>query len=193
MKKITIAIMLTCLASLTSCVIVRIKAPTILTLRSQTNGLKSISLGFSDTIWAIVNSEPTIIGRGWHYREHETYAFFINEPSFVTRPRWILLTPSKTSQTYDVDLWVCVDPLSGRPTKHGTEFKGKANFAQVRTGSNFKLKLDNLVLKSIDGQMQIFVSGKINAKPKTSKRVKEQLESRIKDMRKYRIQEKYDN
>jgi len=38
--------------------------------------------------------------------------------------------------------------------------------------------------------MQIFVSGKINAKPKTSKRVQEQLESRIKDMQKYRIQEK---
>ena len=189
MKKLTIATMLICLGSLTNCVIVRTKAPTILTLRSQTNGSQSLSLGFSGTIWAIVNGEPTIIGRGWHPREHETYAFFINEPSFVLRPRWILLTPSKTSQTYDVNLWLCIDPFSRYPT-HGIEFKGKANFAKVRKGSNFRLKLDNLVLKSTDGQMQIFVSGKINAKPKTSKRIQEQLESRIKNMQKYRIQEK---
>ena len=187
MKKITIAIMLICLASLTSCVIVRIKAPTILTLRSQTDGSQSLSLGFSDTNWAIVNGEPTIIGCGWHPREHETYAFFINEPSFVRRPSWILLTPSKASQTYDVNLWLCIDPVSGNPS-HGIEFKGKANFAKVRKGSKFRLKLDNLFLKSTDSQIQIFVSGKINAKPKTSKRVSEQLESRIKDMQKYRIQ-----
>jgi hypothetical protein len=190
MKKLTIATMLICLGSLTSCVIVRTKAATILTLRSRTNELQSVSLGFSDTIWAIVNSEPTIIGRGWHPREHETYAFFINEPYPVLRPRWILLTPSKTSQTYDIDLWLCFDPFSGRPAERGIEFKGTSNFAQVRKGSNFRLKLDNLVLMSTDGQMQIFVSGKIDAKPVTSKRVREQLESRINDMQNYRIQEK---
>jgi len=184
MKRLTIATLLICLASLSSCVIVRTRAATILTLRSQTNGLQSVSLGFRETIWAVVNSEPMVIGRGWLPREHENYAFFINEPYPAFQPRWILMTPSTTSQAYDVDLWLWGNHFSGRRATRGIEFKGKVNFAQVKTGRKFRMKLDNLVLTSTDGQMQIFVSGKIDAKSETSKRVREQLESRIKEIQK---------
>lgn len=184
MKKPAIIILLICLANLSGCVIVRTGAATILTFRSQTQTLQSVSLGFRETIWAVVDGEPTVIGRGWHPREHETYAFFINEPYPAYQPRWLLIKQSASSQAYDVDLWLWANPFNGRPATGGIEFKGKINFARVRTGKKFSLKLDNLALTSTDGQMQIFVSGKIEAKPKSSERVREQLESRFKEMQK---------
>ena len=74
MKKLCILPILVSLIYLPDCVVIHSKADTILTLFSDTKNEASMTLGFRDTAQAFVDDRLTIIGRGCHPREHETYA-----------------------------------------------------------------------------------------------------------------------
>lgn len=106
--KLTIVSVLAILLGAGGCII-RPAAETILTVKQPDNTCPDKSvMGFRQVFWSETGSEILIIGTGWHPREHETYAFFINEPYPATIGHSIRVTPeiqhSKTDLSWKVEL-----------------------------------------------------------------------------------------
>lgn len=93
MKRIAILLSLIGIVfpNLVGCVFVRPKASTVLTY-APTGGQEAEKVGFWDVCWRRTGNGIELIGYGGHPREHETYAFFINEPYPVYSPRWVHVT-----------------------------------------------------------------------------------------------------
>ena len=181
MKRLTVAILVLSVLGLGGCVFVRPKAGTVLTLQPAADGAQSVSLGFRDTVWAKVNDDLTIIGHGSHPREHETYAFLLNEGYPKFQPRWMLIAPDADSEDYTVALWCWADPLGGRSEAEGVWFTGTISLDPPKAARQVKVTLDEVVLTSTDGQVQISVSGTILAEPKTQEYVQDKIRARARD------------
>ena len=178
MKKLTLIIGFLASLFLSGCFI-RPKAATVLTIRAKEDNTKLATLGFKEAAWATVDGDLTVIARGIHPREHETYAFFINEPSYAFLPRWILVTPSATSQEYDIDLWVPCNPIADHCTRERIRFKETVQDIKHRKGRKLKLRLKDVVMTSPDNEASVIVSGRIVAKPETEEYVEERMAGRI--------------
>ena len=174
MKKVTIILIIVSVTTLSGCVFVRPKAHTILTFHSKEDTLQSASLGFRDTTWALVDNILTIVGHGWHPREHETYAFFVNEPYPAFQPRWLLVTQTSSGE-YEIILWCLNLPLAIKSKERGILFKGTVQGIEWSQGHDILLLLDELLLSSPDHKMHLVISGRICAKPETQEYVKAQM------------------
>ncbi len=73
--------------------IVRPAARSIVSIRRADGVGQPIEAGLRDAYWVEDSEGVHIAASGWHYREHETYAFFISEPEPVPFRRTILLNP----------------------------------------------------------------------------------------------------
>lgn len=96
------------LVSQAGCLIVNTRAATRLTLHdagvSRETGPQPI--GFKDAVWTPqANGEAEVAAHGWHPREHETYAFFINEGLPAGEHRLLKLQPAGAG-TYTLRLYV---------------------------------------------------------------------------------------
>jgi hypothetical protein len=187
MKRLTTAISLLCLGCSSGCIIVSPRAATVLTLRSSPNAPQSVSVGFRDTVWSLVDGNLVIVGMGWHPREHETYAYFICEPYPAFQPRWILLTPSETAGRYNFDLWCCQSPYVPWSSLQAAEFQGAMQNVKWRSGRKLKIDLSNLTLISPRTNVIATVSGRIMAKPETQACVKRMLQRRAQMMHDYAL------
>lgn len=175
--------MLVSLTYLPGCVVIHSKADTILTLSTDTKDGASITLGFRDTTWAFVDDRLIIIGRGWHPREHETYAFFINEPYPAFQPRWLLVTPISSGK-YEIVLWWWGFSLSNTVEEQGTLFKGTLQDVEWSQGKTLRLHLVKVLLSSPHHKIDLLLSGRIIAKAGTQSFVEERMRSRTEEIQK---------
>ncbi len=187
MKRLTTMILFLCLVCSSGCVIVSPRAAAVLTLRSSTNAPQSVSVGFRDTVWSLVDGNLVIVGMGWHPREHETYAYFICEPYPAFQPRWMLLTPSETAGEYNLDLWCCQSPYAPWSSLQVAQFKGTVQNVEWRSGRKLKIDLNNLTLTSPQTNVIATVSGRIVAKPETRAYVEGMLRRRAEMMQDYAL------
>ena len=89
----------------TGCIVVHPGARTVLECCARPDGTDVIRLGFSDCTWSVVSNHVAVVAYGWHPREHETYAFFCNEPYPAFQPRWLLMSQLEASDQFQLDLW----------------------------------------------------------------------------------------
>jgi hypothetical protein len=188
MKKFLLYLLVASLIPLPGCIIVRFKARTVLTLSPNTENTTTMTLGFRNTTWAVVDNTLMIIGRGWHPREHETYAFVINEGHPAFWPRWLLVTPTPTDE-YEIVLWCWRLPFSDKGGEDGMLFTGTIGDVEWSQGENIVLHLNELLLSSPDQEMSLLVSGRIVAKAETPSYVKKQLRFRTDEIEKKRKEE----
>ncbi|NIP24729.1 MAG: hypothetical protein GWN81_11065, partial [Phycisphaerae bacterium] len=147
---------------------------TILTLRqpeSKFNG-KSV-MGLRNVIWTKTDNKVMLIGHGAHPCEHETYAFFINEPYPAYLPRHIRITweetKSKAAQDYEVELLLDSSLLPGNsdPSNydHNLLYVGTTTCRVGTFFDKFFFNLKDVKLSRIDRPKEsVMVSGRVVAK-----------------------------
>ena len=185
MKKVLLSLLLVCVIGSSGCVIVRPRASTVLTIHRDDDTARSRTLGFRDASWASIDNRFTVIARGWHPREHETYAFFVNEPYYGPQPRWFVLSETKEAAVWDVDLWLFHYSSDDNSESHVTHFTGRVQFSRPIAGNKFSLELNDLMLTSSDGHDRVSVSAEIVAEPATPDRIKERMKARMEEIRNY--------
>lgn len=155
-------------------IFVRWKADTILRLHQSHSPGTEVTFGVRDVIWSEDADNITIIGLGGHPREHETYAFILNEGFPASRPRWIQITRAADRSSPDrwhLDLW-----LDRSLTPSDAEFLPGMLYLQHYFGSfratmghrksERTFEVTNVVLKSSEPDSStILLSGNIKAKP----------------------------
>ena len=90
------------------CVIVNTRAATRLTLHDAGASRETDPrpIGFKDAVWtARGDGQVEVAAHGWHPREHDTYAFFINEGHPAGDHRLLKLEPDAAG-TYTLQLYV---------------------------------------------------------------------------------------
>ena len=97
-----------CILGLAGCVVNR-SASTV--VRYSIEG-EAHMVGLKTVHWSESQDTIELIGYGWHPREHENYAFFLNEPYPTFKPRWIRL--SGTTADYQVTLVLPERELRGK-------------------------------------------------------------------------------
>lgn len=174
----------------TGCVIVRMRVASVLRIRAAAKPNRSVSIGFSEAVWAPSESGPILIARGWHPREHETYCFFINEPNYgVGDPRWLSLTPIQGTDNHTLHIWTRNPPLLGdNPPWQRSHFTCTLNISYKKAGRAFRLRLKNQKLHSPTGE-NITVSGTVIAKPVSYKIIEQKIRNREKEIQKFSLHE----
>jgi len=158
------SLLLSLLACTSGCIVVRWQAETVLAITSDSPDQQTRHLGFRDAMWAHINGRPVIVARGWHQREHETYAFVLNEGYPAFHPRWIVLEPSDDATFWNMDIILSFDPhVLGDPNQW-YRFRGRIPQVTARSGQSIYIRLRNVNLVSLDGQRTLHISGTIRAK-----------------------------
>jgi hypothetical protein len=153
--------------------IFRIKADTILTLHDPDNDSNSQKLGFKEVFWVEDQGDISLIGYGFHPKEHKTYVFFLNEgyPRFL--PRYIRLRNTGRNDlgkpVYMIELLLCPDLFwcKTKTTDRKTWYLYTGRFLLELTGF-FDKRI--FILKDVELQRSnnvkdtIIVSGQIVAK-----------------------------
>ena len=159
--------------------IVRPKAETVLTMRPTTVGAsKLVSEGFRYAVWQPTTKGPVVLARGLHPREHETYWFIGCEEYPFCRPRWIMFSPTQVVGKYTLDIWLAYDPfdekrLQGAPA----HFTGVVNCTYAPKKGTFRLRLKDQQLRSVNGDIDIAVSGSIVATQESADTVNQSASS----------------
>jgi hypothetical protein len=100
-------------------VIVHPAAPTTLTISRPPDEARSM-VGFGTSAWAEADGRLTILARGWHPREHETYAYLFNEGYPVRSPRMVRITwPAGSAAQADCRIELMAMPDDVRPGATG--------------------------------------------------------------------------
>jgi len=127
---------------LQGCVIIRGKADSFVEYYAQGH---TQTLGLKEAYWRETTEGVELIAFGWHYREHETYAFFINEPSPAPDTRWIYL--KEKNDRYYVEFYHNDQIHTGQTEKLRHE-KGKIylNLSDVSWNSNLSEKIEGSII-----------------------------------------------
>jgi len=165
MKPICIAVALFVMITNVGCVIVRTKAPTIIVVEPTALTGRNYKLGFKSSVWKENRGKIEIICNGWHPREHETYAFILNEPFPVSQGRWLRISPTLNGDGYDIKLWLWTDPNLSNPSivQRSTEFAGKIETLPIIRNNRAVVRFENIKLSNQNGNSEIIVSGKISS------------------------------
>jgi hypothetical protein len=147
------------------CVFVRTAAPTILELEwSDGIETRNARFGMKDVVWSEPVGEYHIFGFGVHPREHETYAFFLNEPHPAVLRRYVHLA-SENGQRYEIRMVLNSSLYAPRPHMPPDEFialTGTARLEMARRPGRRSVRLDGVTLHDAAEAKQVHVvSGRI--------------------------------
>lgn len=170
-RKVISAFLLVAVAGFAGC-IVRPKADTIIKLRGTESAGAEKAIGVRDVIFAKIDGKLEIVGRGFHPREHETYAFVGSEGFPDSMPRWIRITQDGSGENgYVLELWVSKE-MGGF-----NHYRGRFECTAKPFAGRWKLGLSNIVMSPITPAeaAEIRVSGHVTAKAVPEEKVREKL------------------
>jgi len=162
----------------TGCIVVHPGARTVLECRARPDGTDVIRLGFSDCTWSVVSNHVAVVAYGWHPREHETYAFFCNEPYPGFQPRWLLMSQLEASDQFQLDLW-----YTPRLSEELYHFTGTVSNIAWHSRRTIHVRLRNLNLTSCPKGTTVLVSGSITALSDTAENVHAAIDRMRKGLR----------
>ena len=170
-SQITRSRLLFCLSmlSLSGCIFVGTATPTL--LRIKWPNQDDTVLGMRDVKYRSVADQVEIIGYGWHPREHEAYAYFINEGFPVLMDRWIHVVSvdgakngNKHRLTMWLNAWIMPIPNDRAADSYFYEYQGLFIPRSSFTLFGRKINLNDVTLTPVGhAGPRIAVSGKVVA------------------------------